>query len=320
VVKLSRLEMPTTCGKPLRALSLALAALAAFACVDGSIPPRPKDDAGDHSAAEHVSSDSGTAEKTNSCPPSKETNACFKCTDENCCDEYAACHDDPRCGTYYKTCLPQCAAQGKDSSTCVVECASDNGAGHAKFTPYFACTELHCLARCAKDQVADPCVQCMYGSCRDEAYACDADSECDLLHACMTNCLSRPDYDACTATCTRTVDDGVKRKFDARNTCGLTYCQQACAPKGSADAGDASSNPTTAAQACANGAKTIYACCQMAGGNCDTQDGYERCCLGETCVAGGAVSKQIACLAGEHATDVEACANAFDTCGVGSAN
>jgi hypothetical protein len=161
------------------------------------------------------------------CPASSETDECFKCTDENCCVEYAACAADPRCGDYYKQCLPSCKAAGKPYSTCVVECDKTNGAGLVLFAPYFACGQLHCLARCS-NSAPDLCTQCMYGSCRDEAYACDKDRDCMVLNECVVTCLGLPNYDACAAACTDGKSAAAKQKFSVRNACLLQYCGQTC--------------------------------------------------------------------------------------------
>lgn len=163
------------------------------------------------------------------CPPSTETNTCWRCTDEKCCVQYEACSADARCGQYYKQCIPLCRQNGKTYPECVLECDAQNKAGHTLFAPYNACVELHCLAECGPtDGGTDPCLTCMYSQCRDAIHACTSDAECDTLQACMTLCQGQPDYDTCAADCRSGVNGASVQKFDLRNTCSLTYCQDAC--------------------------------------------------------------------------------------------
>ncbi len=82
------------------------------------------------------------------CNADADSSECFRCTDRNCCTQYVSCHDDPRCGDYYRTCIPNCTAAGSTYDACVVQCDKQYGAGHAIFAPYNACNQQHCLAPC----------------------------------------------------------------------------------------------------------------------------------------------------------------------------
>ena len=163
------------------------------------------------------------------CPASAEVDVCFKCTDEACCNEYATCKADPRCGAYYKECLPSCKAAGKTYDQCVVECDGTNGAGHATFLPYFACGEVHCLAECSNGK-PDVCTQCLYASCRDPVDACARDRQCDTLRACVNICtpLAGSAYQSCVTACSAKASPQAQDAFNRLTTCSIQFCGQTC--------------------------------------------------------------------------------------------
>jgi hypothetical protein len=162
------------------------------------------------------------------CPPANDTDPCFQCTDTNCCVEYDACQADPRCGLYYKECLPQCKAAGNTYAACVVQCDSTNGAGHAVFAPYDACGESKCLAQCSRGMQQDPCVSCMYASCGAEISACTGDAECDTLFECVVLCQGQANYDQCAASCAQGKSAMAQQLQNQEVSCELQFCQQAC--------------------------------------------------------------------------------------------
>jgi hypothetical protein len=172
-------------------------------------------------------SDDAEEAGVNACNPDADTNDCFRCTDTHCCAEYMACHADPRCTDYYKVCIPNCEAADASIDDCIIQCDKQYGAGHVLFAPYFACSERHCLAPC-NDNAPDPCVSCLYASCGDQAYACDADRQCDTLFHCLSSCNGTPNADQCSAACKQGVDQKSQDELNAELTCGVTYCQQAC--------------------------------------------------------------------------------------------
>jgi len=120
------------------------------------------------------------------CGPSHSTDACIKCTEENCCNENMRCNSDARCEAYYGQCLPDCTKSGSDANTCVVQCdAQPNTAGHAVYAPLAACQNQHCLGDCGS---ADDCETCLQAQCRDVAFACESDARCAVLRACLILC------------------------------------------------------------------------------------------------------------------------------------
>ena len=177
--------------------------------------------------------DAGAGKETGSvavrCPASRETDVCLRCTDEACCNEYAACVADPRCGAYYKDCLPSCKAAGRSYDQCVVECDGTNGAGHATFLPYFACGQVHCLAECSNSK-PDGCTQCLYASCRDSVDACALDRQCDTLRACVNLCspLGGAQYQSCATACSARASAQAQDTFNRLSTCSYQFCGQTC--------------------------------------------------------------------------------------------
>lgn len=161
-----------------------------------------------------------------SCPASTETDECFRCTDEACCVEYAACHDEPRCGDYFQTCLPQCEASGESYDACVVQCDASQHAGHVRFAPYNACAETHCAGPCGKGKVADACTSCAIASCLDTYTACLADADCDTLTACVEGCKGSS---ACADGCRANKSQAAGSEADQLFACWAIYCKDACA-------------------------------------------------------------------------------------------
>jgi len=177
----------------------------------------PADDAGVEAEAEAAA-----------CAPSRETNLCFKCTDESCCNEYATCAADPRCAMFYKDCLPQCKADGGSFDTCVVQCDSRNGAGHALFAPYNACTSVKCLTECS-DIPPDECTVCSFQTCSGPTGACKADRDCTTLTSCITACAERtPGLEKCTTDCVQGRRAETVALYDATLACYRQKCKAAC--------------------------------------------------------------------------------------------
>lgn len=157
------------------------------------------------------------------CHPELDTNVCFQCTDESCCAEYQACQADGRCVDYYKSCLPDCKKEGLTFDECVLRCDDQNGAGHAVYQPYHACTERHCLAPCTND-APDACTACLWASCVDAVAACDNSRPCDTLLHCLLTCVSSDDHDACARDCRSGVSAVDQALLNEELTCALTYC------------------------------------------------------------------------------------------------
>ncbi len=213
----------------MRAVVTPLLAAAALVSACGAVLDIPADVTEAHRDASSVSRDAGGGDAPLQCPVSQEVDVCFKCTDEACCNEYAACTADARCGAYYKECLPSCKAAGKTYDQCVVQCDGTNGAGHATFLPYFACGEVHCLAECSNAK-PDACVQCLYASCRDPVDACAQDRQCDTLRACVNVCSPQAGaaYQSCVTACSAKASPQAQNAFNRLTTCSVQFCGQIC--------------------------------------------------------------------------------------------
>jgi hypothetical protein len=161
------------------------------------------------------------------CHPELDTSDCFVCSDTYCCAEYLDCKDDPRCGSFYKECIPGCKAAGKTYSECVVECDGKNGAGHAVFAKYNACNTQHCLAPCLNGP-PDNCTTCLQASCADSSLKCTADRECDTLFHCLEVCTGELDFETCTAACKAKASQVTQGMVNAELTCAITYCAESC--------------------------------------------------------------------------------------------
>ena len=183
----------------------------------------------DGGAADAAADADPSADVAGQCGASTDTDECYKCTDESCCNEYTACKADPRCGDYYKSCIPDCKKTGKSYDQCVVQCDGTNGAGHSTYLPYLACSELHCLAQCSNN-APDPCSQCLYASCRDQNDACLRDRQCDTLRACVGVCNAGPSVDrqSCVDACSQNAGATAQDKFNGLTTCSLQFCTTIC--------------------------------------------------------------------------------------------
>ncbi len=215
-----------------RSLAAALVALVVAVVVTGcnALLGVPDDlsqsqDAADAASIE-ATADADADAAAATCPASTETDLCFRCTDEACCNEYDACHGEPRCGQYYQSCIPACEQSGKPYHECVVACDATNQGGHVRFAPYNACSDLHCLGPCAKGKAADPCIQCAVASCVDAFSACYGDADCDTLIACINGCNGG---DSCTASCRAGKSQTALGKGDTLFACWATYCRSTCA-------------------------------------------------------------------------------------------
>lgn len=154
------------------------------------------------------------------CPPSSATDLCYRCGDENCCKEYAAYKADPN-GSQYKDCLSACT---EDYDTCVIDCDSQNHAGHVAFAPYLACSTFSCADECSPPQ--DACRACVTDNCAESDRKCTEQADCDTLAACTDLCP--PSSTDCVNQCKQMATGATVELFDAFWACGKQYCATAC--------------------------------------------------------------------------------------------
>jgi hypothetical protein len=132
-------------------------------------------------------------EKT--CAPSQETNACYKCEDEHCCEAYASCKANAECTALLK-CVQSCP-----DGTCWAQCYQDHANGVKDYAPRLTCLEVWCFGTdaCSNAPPA-PCFSCFTTKCQAEFVACNKDPECFLLSECYTPCGTDA---ACIMACDR---------------------------------------------------------------------------------------------------------------------
>jgi hypothetical protein len=151
------------------------------------------------------------------CAPSVETNECWKCEDEKCCDTHAACTAEPACGEY-RECMLGCT----ERYTCPVTCEKEVPAGYALFTTRLACVTVRCAAECA-DLPPSPCEVCTNRECAVTYAACKTDLECARLWDCQTPCTTAACRDACGARF-----PGALPSLEAFAACAANRCIDVC--------------------------------------------------------------------------------------------
>lgn len=149
---------------------------------DGSLPMR------DGSTA-------GNPLLTQSCPGSQETNACWKCEDENCCDTYAACSNNSACQDL-KNCVRNCE-NAADYNQCTSDCENQNLNGLQDWLNRMACVEVLCPVVCSEASAA--CHLCYVDACANDMSLCLANHACAQAWRCMGGCAD--DDTACWDNC-----------------------------------------------------------------------------------------------------------------------
>lgn len=128
------------------------------------------------------------------CPTSSETNVCWKCEDEKCCDTYTTCKANPACDQF-RDCVRDCT---DSMDVCTSECAQQVPDGYDDFRIRMACVNIMCMTECGES--TDPCADCMADKCTNEMADCYEDAACDLLSLCMGACGDEACFNACRAT------------------------------------------------------------------------------------------------------------------------
>jgi hypothetical protein len=150
------------------------------------------------------------------CNPSSETNACWKCEDENCCVTQLRCRDNQACLDVL-ACLQSCTGD-----QCFENCYAEHPAGAEDFGAKLGCAANNCFDECSGQ--TDACSTCLAGNCKCENYACSTNSECRILIECKAECGSDP---ACWDQCEAAHPAGLK-SHQAVLLCGAALCEQEC--------------------------------------------------------------------------------------------
>lgn len=158
-----------------------------------------------------------------SCPASIETNKCFKCEEEHCCETYQHCADDPECQAY-KNCLKAC--DPKMPLPCKDKCDQSNPKGIANYAPRIACLSVFCADQdSCSDVPEDPCVKCVGDQCGKPYVNVHADPEGYLLAQCTTLCDSSDM--ACFQACFTKYPDAFPL-LETYVNCVATSCNAEC--------------------------------------------------------------------------------------------
>jgi hypothetical protein len=155
------------------------------------------------------------------CPASTESNACYRCEDEHCCQTHADFEGDAAAQAY-RTCVQGC--QGTPS--CVLECAEQGPDGVKHFAERLACVAFFCAdADTCGDVPLAPCLACLHQNCASQFVAVDAEPDGFLFQACASPCAASDGacFDACAAKY-----PGGAPLYQALGKCGQDQCATEC--------------------------------------------------------------------------------------------
>jgi hypothetical protein len=183
-------------------------------------------------ACGHLPKDDGGTQNpilNQQCPPSTETNPCWKCEAEHCCNTEQACLADADCQTL-KKCISGCqnadgGADGMDA--CSYACwQSAPRPAAAKLAAIETCVVVFCNGASLCGPL-DDCSSCDVQQCLNTFVACKSDLDCNLIGTCIGAC---PFADGpCIDNCVQTHPNGAKL-FDDEFVCSTSRCAQQCAP------------------------------------------------------------------------------------------
>ncbi len=153
------------------------------------------------------------------CSPSSETDACFVCEDEQCCETYAECSAEPEC-VAFGTCMRDCADALDE---CVTSCEQQHPTGAQTYVRRLACVLHQCAPECSGFE--DTCRDCTQQKCGPAEVACNADVECFKLVNCAGSCGKD---EACINQCKAQYPASVGL-FDDFAGCTILACEIECA-------------------------------------------------------------------------------------------
>ena len=137
------------------------------------------------------------------CGPTKETDPCFQCEEEKCCESQAACNAEPDCAAY-KACFSACPAKdGSLDATCVYGCGTSHKNGANAFGGLYACMSYYCaieqtVSRCDEAK-RSPCQVCAFETCGDRSADLASAPGGFLLVRCIVTCAVGDE--ACDGAC-----------------------------------------------------------------------------------------------------------------------
>jgi hypothetical protein len=166
---------------------------------------------------EHVQS--GHPLLNQQCPKSKETNGCYICEDEHCCETFAAYFANPE-AVATKECILAC-----HDDQCEYQCLLDHPEGVRDWGRRITCVLTFCsTADTCLDVPPDPCIPCLNNACAEAQMQCAEDPACFLIEQCIgrDSCLNE-----CVGECADSYPSGKERYFQS-TACYLTYCAEEC--------------------------------------------------------------------------------------------
>jgi hypothetical protein len=154
------------------------------------------------------------------CSASAETDPCWKCEDENCCDTYQRCEDNAECDALV-TCVQACP---EADDACFTACYTAHPDGLADWGARIGCITVLCLDECV-DGTPDPCSQCIAAHCADEHMACNKQPDCFMFSDCVATCTGTPVecVEGCLDTYPAAEENGI-----ALGSCGNVECPVEC--------------------------------------------------------------------------------------------
>ena len=162
------------------------------------------------------------------CMPSDNTNPCFKCVFENCCDTLEQClFTNLECDAIIP-CLTDCTDNGATLLDCHTMCFAQHPMGVEDYLIDEACWQSRCgdPADCGVPGTS-ACSACVDEKCDLEQIACNVNADCFLTLICASECLNDPncdDYRFCW--------DGLPQEaldlYQARQACATNQCFLEC--------------------------------------------------------------------------------------------
>lgn len=157
------------------------------------------------------------------CAPSAQTNPCYKCEAEHCCNTSAACKGNAECTALLK-CMQACPSAGYEA--CRDKCIEDHPKGLSDLARKLTCVTIYCNTKALCNAV-DPssCEVCQETSCRASFVACQADADCYKLWNCATPCGADA---ACINACKAKSSAAAGKLFDGHILCASDKCKAEC--------------------------------------------------------------------------------------------
>ena len=196
------------------------------AAPDGSAGAREDDDAG------ISKSDAGMSKGTEmrlspeevlhqSCQPSSETNPCWRCEAEHCC-ETRAFYDANAEAKAFRNCVIACQDEPVPGRNCYVYCDQMHPTGTSDFALHVACVDQFCPqpSECGEKKLGK-CQTCMIEYCAAQNIALDGTRSGLLSMGCNGLC---PDNDGpCGSECFDTYPE-IKPALDELSICLVAHC------------------------------------------------------------------------------------------------